>query len=331
MRLYVPIAGGRTALEDEVVASRSEPSTTIGKGITMDQDRAKPWEQSGRVGDLPAGFTLPSRVAALNALVPALRSQSGLVLVSGDAGVGKTWLRGRIQAELPTHWREISIDPSPANDPAEFYRLIGYALGLQEARGLAAARLELTDFLKENAADGVSWVLTVEEAHGLSTEVLEEIRVLSNRLGSSDGFAGLILVGQTALARRLSSRTLSGLAGRIAARTHLRSLDIEETQALVERIAPSLGRQSEALEYLHRETRGNPKRILDAARFQRSIASPPERASHRSSRRRRLRASSHSPSPKKKPPSPLSKPTSLNRGTVLYSAMTSLRSGSRTA
>ncbi|WP_406696812.1 AAA family ATPase [Singulisphaera sp. Ch08] len=241
----------------------------------MDQVWAKPWEQSGRVGDLPAGFTLPSRVAALNALLPALRSQSGLVLVTGDAGVGKTWLRGRIQSELPSDWRGVAIDPSPANDPAEFYRLIGHSLGLQEARGLAAARLELADFLKENAADGLSWVLAVDEAHGLSVEVLEEIRLLSNRLGCSDGFAGLILVGQTALARRLSSRVLAGLAARIAARTHLRSLDVEEAQALVERIAPSLGRQTEALEFLHRETGGNPKRILDWARFQRSIAPPP--------------------------------------------------------
>ncbi|AGA25852.1 type II secretory pathway, component ExeA (predicted ATPase) [Singulisphaera acidiphila DSM 18658] len=251
--------------------------TTIGKGITMDHDWAKPWEQSGRVGDVPAGFTLPSRVAALNALVPALRSQSGLVLVTGDAGVGKTWLRGRIQAELPTSWRAISIDLSPANDPAEFYRLIGHSLGLNEAKGLAAARVELADFLKENAVDGISWVLAIEEAHGLSLEVLEEIRLLSNRLGGSDGFAGLILVGQTALARRLSSRALAALAGRIAARAHLRSLDIEETQALVERIAPSLAGASEALEFLHRETGGNPKRILGSARFQRSIA-PPSRA-----------------------------------------------------
>ena len=181
----------------------------------------------------------------------------------------------RIQSELPTNWRGISVDPSPANDPAEFYRLIGHSLGLHQAKGLAAARVELADFLKENAADRVYWVLAVDEAHGLSVEVLEEIRVLSNRLGGSDGFAGLILVGQTTLARRLSSRSLSALAGRIAARTHLRSLDIEEAQALVEPIAPSLGGQTEALEFLHRETAGNPKRILDSARFQRSIASPP--------------------------------------------------------
>lgn len=271
----MPIAGGRTSLEDEIVDPRAKPSSTIGKGITMDQDWAKPWEESGRVGDLPAGFTLPSRVAALNALVPALRSQSGLVLVTGDAGVGKTWLRSRLQSELPSDWRGISVDLSPANGPAEFYQLIGHSLGLLEAKGIAAARLELADFLKENAANGLYWVLAIDEAHGLSLEVLEEIRVLSNRLGRSDGFAGLILVGQTALARRLSSRALAGLAARIAARTHLRPLDIEETQTLVERFAPSLGKGTEALDFLHRETAGNPKRILDLARYQKSIGSTP--------------------------------------------------------
>src|SRR4051794_31587872 len=106
----------------------------------MVQDRAKPWETSGRVGDLPAGFTLPSRVAALNAILPALRSQLGLVLITGDAGVGKTWLRGRIQAELPAHWRGVGIDPSPANDPIEFYRLVAHSLGLPKAKDLASSR-----------------------------------------------------------------------------------------------------------------------------------------------------------------------------------------------
>src|SRR3954468_7122452 len=108
----------------------------------MVQDWAKPWETSGRVGDLPAGFTLPSRVAALNAILPALRSQLGIVLVTGDAGGGKTWLRGRIQAELPANWRGASIDPSPANDAAEFYRLVGHALGLPKAKDLGSSRVE---------------------------------------------------------------------------------------------------------------------------------------------------------------------------------------------
>lgn len=238
----------------------------------MDRNWAKPWESSGRVGDLPAGFTLPSRVAALHAIVPALRSQAGLVLVTGDAGTGKTWLLSRIRADLPTSWRTVRIELTPANDPVDFYRLIGHALGLAEAKGLVAARLDLADFLQENAADGIHWILAIDEAQGLALDIFEELRVLSNRLGGPDGFAGLILIGQTALARRLASRPLSALAGRIAVRAHLRPLDLDEAQALLERSSPNLSIPAEALERLHRETGGNPTGLLNANRQRRPIA-----------------------------------------------------------
>lgn len=244
----------------------------------MDRDWAKPWESKCQVGHVPAGFTLPSRAAALNTLLPALRSQLGLVVVTGEAGVGKSWLGERLRAEVPAHWNGAAIDPSPANSAVEFYRLVGHALGLSTADDLGSLRLALADFLKESSAEGRAWVLTIDEAHGLTLEVLEEIRLLSNRLGRPDGFAGLILLGQTSLARRLASRALASLAARIAARAHLRALDIEETESLVAQVAPTLAARSETLEFLHREVGGNPKRLLNAARLPR-LTTPPTRPS----------------------------------------------------
>lgn len=246
-----------------------------GKGIAMDRLWATPWDDGRQDHDRDRRetFTLPSRNAAIEALRPALRTRSGPVLVTGDAGVGKTWLGRRLRTEVPPSWRWVGIDPSPANDAGEFYRLVAHALGLVEVGGLAASRLALADFLRDRAADGDSWVLAIDEAHGLADAVLEEIRVLSNRLGQPDGFAGLVLIGQTMLGRRLASHPLVSLASRITARTHVRPLDIEEASMLLDRLHPDLGWDRDTLERLQRETAGNPKQLLRLAR-QRSGSAP---------------------------------------------------------
>ncbi len=160
----------------------------------------------------------------------AIEARTGPVLLTGEAGVGKTWLWHRLRSEMPGSWRWVSVDLSPANDPAEFYRLIGYGLGLSGADRPDASRLALAEFLQEGAVDGKRWVLVVDEAHSVSAAVLEEVRILANRLGHSDGFGALILVGQTALARRLATRPLAALAARLSAQVHLRPLDADEAR-----------------------------------------------------------------------------------------------------
>lgn len=231
--------------------------------------------------DRRGGFTLPSRAAAIEAARPALRTRSGPLLVTGDAGVGKTWLCGRFRSEVPSSWRWITIDPSAGSDAAEFYRLVGHALGLTAARGLAASRLAVADFLRDRAADGDAWVLTVDEAHGLTDAVLEEIRILSNRLGQPDGFSGLVLAGQTILARRLTRRPLAGLSSRIAARVHLRNLDVEEAKTLLDRVNPDLGWDRAAIEHHHRDSAGNPGQLLRLARLRPAAAPTPRPAAVR--------------------------------------------------
>jgi general secretion pathway protein A len=210
-------------------------------------------------------FVLESRAKGLATLRSALESQKGPALLTGEAGVGKTWLWHRLRDELPKDWHWLGVDLSPANDPADLYRLIGHAAGLDRAEVLSAARLSVADFLEDSAADGRTWVLVADEAHTVSMAVLEELRILANRLGRSDGFAGVLIVGQTGLARRLAINPLSSLSARISARVHLRSLDIEEARTLVDRLVAQFECDSLSFEELHRDTLGIPKRLLRIA------------------------------------------------------------------
>ena len=84
---------------------------------------------------------------------------------------------GATPADRPASWHWVDVDLSPADDPADFYRAIGHALGLIGEGGAPSTRLDLADALVEAHVEGRRWVLVVDEAHNLSDGLLEEIRL----------------------------------------------------------------------------------------------------------------------------------------------------------
>jgi len=225
-------------------------------------------------GDLVGDLILESRREALASLRSAVLRRSGPVLLTGEAGVGKTWLWRQLVSRLSSSWRWIGVDLSPADVPTDLYRLIAHALGFGGVEGLRGTRTALAEFLEERSADGEAWGLVVDEAQSVSREVLEEIRILTNRLGTNNGFAALILVGHTGLARRIVTPIHEALAVRLVEHIHLRPLDVDEAARLIAEASPAFRDDRETLERLHRDSGGNPKRLLNWVSRQRSLAAP---------------------------------------------------------
>ena len=214
--------------------------------------------------DLVGNMVLGSRRDALASLRSAVLRKSGPVLLTGEAGVGKTWLWRRLAAELSENWRWIGVDLSPADTPADLYRSVARALGFNGSDAFRGTRTSVAEFLEERAADGEAWGLVVDETQSVSPEVLEEIRILANRLGMSDGFSALVVVGHTVLARRLVTPSYSALAVRLTEHVHLRPLHVDEAARLIaanSRQAPVI--DHELVEQLHRDSLGNPRRLLN--------------------------------------------------------------------
>ena len=155
-----------------------------------------------------------SRRRALQRLRAAVENgPAGPVLITGEPGAGKTWLLRRLVEGLPSGWRPVNVDLASAMDSIEFLRLIGHSLGVSMPNHLGEARLLLQSTLQDEATDGRSWLLVVDEAHRGSAEVWDEIQAIRNQLGRNTGFAALFVLPKSLLTYRYEVRS----RGRIAA------------------------------------------------------------------------------------------------------------------
>lgn len=209
---------------------------------------------------------LPSRAAALDACRAALAAADGPVLVTGSTGTGKTWLLGRLAASPADRLEWLTIDLPPEAGPADLHASIAHALGFLDPPGdQSHFRGRLADFLGERAEDGRRLALAIDEAHNAGTTALEEVRLISNRLGQPQGFEALVLLGQTPLGRRLAAPGAEGLAARLAPRVHLGPIDADEAAMLLNHHRPGRPWAVAEVERLHRQSAGNPRRLLRLA------------------------------------------------------------------
>ena len=95
--------------------------------------------------------------------------------------------------------------------------------------------LELSHYLIARHQKQLTTVLVVDEAHHVSEDVLEEIRLLTNLETTKEKLLQILLVGQPELDQKLDSVQLRQLKQRIALRSQLEALDLDETRGYIHR------------------------------------------------------------------------------------------------
>jgi len=93
--------------------------------------------------------------------------------------------------------------------------------------------MALHQMLLGTQREGGTAVLFIDEAHLLSPELLEEIRLLGNADTHQEKLLQIVLSGQPELVTMMNRRELSALQQRIAARANLRPLSLPEVRAYV--------------------------------------------------------------------------------------------------
>ncbi len=172
---------------------------------------------------------------ALAALYYGVRWHKGFVVVTGEVGTGKTLLL-RCLLRLLRESKDISYSYlfNSRLSPSEFLQYILSDFGLPASgKNKSELLLDLGQFLVSRGAKRLTTVLIVDEAHHLSDDLLEEIRLLSNLETTDDKLLQIVLVGQPELDQKLDSLGLRQLKQRIALRAQLGPLDSNETKEYI--------------------------------------------------------------------------------------------------
>jgi general secretion pathway protein A len=206
---------------------------------------------------------------ALATLYHGVRRRKGFVVLTGEVGTGKTLLVRCLLQILQRANVAFAYVFNPRLSPTEFLQYIAGDLGLLTAnKSKSELLLALSSYVIARHKKGLTTVLVVDEAHLVSTDVLEEVRLLTNLETTQEKLLQILLIGQQELEEKLDSNELRQLKQRIALRSHLGPLDLNETRGYIDcrlRLAgntsPSEVFPQETVAELHRQTRGFPRLI----------------------------------------------------------------------
>jgi type II secretory pathway predicted ATPase ExeA len=209
---------------------------------------------------------------ALERLRAGLEDGEGVVLLTGGPGVGKTLLCHVLLDRLGETAQSVCLTHTHLRDRAGLLQAILFDLSLPHAgKTEQEMRLTLIDHLLQRFAAGNRTVLVIDEAQHLGADLLEELRLLGNLEGGQGKAVQVVLVGQPEILETLSAPALGSLRQRLAVRTALSPLGVEEAADYLLHHLRAAGGQAdqilgpEPLELLARSTHGVPRLLNQAA------------------------------------------------------------------
>jgi general secretion pathway protein A len=211
---------------------------------------------------------------ALAHLLYGVQGGGGFVLLTGEIGAGKTTVCRCFLEQIPARCNVAYIF-NPKLSALELLVTVCHEFGIKFPPLTAAGTPPgvkdyvdgLNEYLLRTHAVGQNNVLIIDEAQNLSSDVLEQLRLLTNLETSERKLLQIVLIGQPELRVMLARPELEQLAQRVIARYHLDALTEKETaQYIAHRLAVAglkgaLPFDGAALRRIHQLTRGIPRRV----------------------------------------------------------------------
>jgi type II secretory pathway predicted ATPase ExeA len=218
--------------------------------------------------------------SALAQLLQALKDDQGLALLTGGPGSGKTLLCHRLVDRLDAAVTSAFLTNSHFVNRTALLQAVLYDLSLPyEGRSEQELRLALTEYLLHNYGKGRATVLVIDEAHHLTPDLLEELRLLGNLEAGRGKAVQIVLAAQPGLLDLLEQPLVAGLRQRLTERFTVEPLGVDEAvDYLAHHVRVAGGRPEqvfapEALELLARATNGVPRLLNQAGHRSLSLAS----------------------------------------------------------
>src|SRR5215470_5121080 len=183
-----------------------------------------------------------SHGASFDTLAAGIRRREGILALMGEVGTGKTTLcRAVLQALDRRTFAAFVPDPFLSREDLLKTLLVDFGVvsvdEIRSGRLKGATRTDLSyplyDFLASLQPLKAFAVVMIDEAHNLATDLLEEIRILSDLEKNHEKLLEVMLIGQPELQDRLASTEMRQLAQRVSLRCELVPLAPDEVKAYI--------------------------------------------------------------------------------------------------
>jgi general secretion pathway protein A len=269
-------------IREAIMNASSQEGSAPGSGrvATMNPDR-KP--AHGKGGNLLSFFGLrrntfnispdprdlfwtPQARRAVSELTAAVAAGKGLIVLTGEVGTGKTTLINHLLDSLRARSLPVAFVFNSHLNVDNLYDFILADFGVKEDPSRPRnMRKVLHDWLYARHRSGQRPIVIVDEAQGLSFEVLEELRMLLNLEIEGEKLIQIILSGQPELDATLAKPQMLQLRQRISLRCKTAGLTFAETHDYIECRLQSAGAEPdsvfahEALDAIYFYSGGTPR------------------------------------------------------------------------
>lgn len=192
-------------------------------------------------------------------------------VIAGEVGAGKTVAARAALDQLEPARHQIIYVPDPTIGIRGIRSAIVTALGATPSFFSGALAAQAASLLAGELDERSRLpVIVIDEAHLLSVEDLEALRMLSNVSMDTESHFALLLIGQPTLRRQLKMAVLPALDQRIGTRFTIGPMNLEDTTDYIKGHLGFAGRadplfSEDAIAVIHQASRGYPRMVNNLA------------------------------------------------------------------
>ena len=167
---------------------------------------------------------------AFSMLEYGLHEQSGLTVITGEVGSGKTTLIRHLLNQIDQQQLTIGLITNTHTSLGDLTQWVALAFDIpHEGKDKVTLFRDVQDYLIAEWGRGKRAVLIVDEAQNMDMATLEELRLYTNINADGEQFLQIILVGQPELQEVLRAPELAQIAQRVSVEYHIEPLSWQET------------------------------------------------------------------------------------------------------